>query len=83
MLEERVAGGELSLRGVNPATLALPEELLVDVDTPDALAELERPGHALVVGGTGMLAPRDPRTGCARARGHLDRAPRRRRSARA
>ena len=55
VLERRVADGELSLRGVNPATLALPQGLLVDVDTPDALADLERPGHALVVGGTGML----------------------------
>jgi len=56
VLEERVAAGDLSLRGVNPATLDLPEELLVDVDTPEALCELERPGHVLVVGGTGMLA---------------------------
>jgi len=56
VLEERVRRGELSLRGVNPATVELPEGLLVDVDTPAALAELERPGHALVVGGTGMLA---------------------------
>lgn len=56
-LERRVATGELSLRGVNPSTLELPDGLLVDVDTPDALAELERPGHAVVVGGTGMLAP--------------------------
>ena len=55
-LEERVAAGEISLRGVNPTTLALPPGLLADADTPDALAELERPGHALVVGGTGMLA---------------------------
>ena len=37
-------------------TLALPEGLLVDADTPADLARLERPGHALVVGGTGMLA---------------------------
>jgi molybdopterin-guanine dinucleotide biosynthesis protein A len=57
VLEARVAAGEPSLRGVNPTTLALPERLLVDADTPDALAELARPGHALVVGGTGMLAP--------------------------
>jgi len=56
VLEARVAAGELSLRGVNPATLALPEGLLTDADTPEALRELERPGHALVVGGTGMLA---------------------------
>ena len=55
-LEQRVAAGQLSLRGVNPTTLELPDGLLVDVDTPDALAELERPGHAVVVGGTGMLA---------------------------
>ena len=56
VLEARVAAGELSLRGVNPATLALPDGLLRDADTPEALRELERPGHALVVGGTGMLA---------------------------
>jgi molybdopterin-guanine dinucleotide biosynthesis protein A len=56
VLEKRVAAGELSLRGVNPATLAVPDGLLADVDTPEALAELERPGHTLVVGGTGMLA---------------------------
>lgn len=56
-LEAQVAAGELSLRGVNPATLALPDGLLRDADTPDALLELERPGHALVVGATGMLAP--------------------------
>ena len=45
----------ISLRGVNPATLVLPEALLADADTPEELAALERPGHALVVGGTGML----------------------------
>jgi MobA-like NTP transferase domain len=56
LLERRVAAGELSLRGVNPATLDLPAELLVDVDTPAALETLETPGHVLVVGGTGMLA---------------------------
>jgi molybdopterin-guanine dinucleotide biosynthesis protein A len=55
-LEARVAAGELSLRGVNPTTLELPKGLLVDVDTPDELARLEAPGHAVVVGGTGMLA---------------------------
>jgi molybdopterin-guanine dinucleotide biosynthesis protein A len=55
-LERRVARGELSLRGVNPATLELPDGLLVDADTPEALEALGRPGHALVVGGTGMLA---------------------------
>ena len=55
-LERRVAAGELSLRGVNPSVLALSEGLLVDVDTPGALAALERPGHVVVVGGTGMLA---------------------------
>jgi molybdopterin-guanine dinucleotide biosynthesis protein A len=56
VLEGRVAAGELSLREVNPSTLALPDPLLVDADTPEALENLERPGHALVVGGTGMLA---------------------------
>lgn len=55
VLAARVEAGELSLRGVNPATLALPDGLLVDADTPEALRELEQPGHALVVGGTGML----------------------------
>lgn len=55
-LEARVGRGELSLRGVNPQTLVLPNGLLADADTPEELAELERPGHALVVGGTGMLA---------------------------
>ena len=55
-LERRVAAGHPSLRGVNPVTLELPERLLVDADTPDELASLEQPGHALVVGGTGMLA---------------------------
>ena len=40
-LEARVAAGELSLRGVNPVTLQLPEALLVDVDTPEALVSLE------------------------------------------
>jgi molybdopterin-guanine dinucleotide biosynthesis protein A len=56
VLEARVAAGEPSLRGVNPTTLELPGGLLVDADTPEALAELAQPGHALVVGGTGMLA---------------------------
>jgi molybdopterin-guanine dinucleotide biosynthesis protein A len=56
VLEQRIASGELSLRGVNRATLPLPEGLLADVDVPERLAELERPGHALVVGATGMLA---------------------------
>lgn len=41
-LEARVAAGELSLRGVNPVTLRLPEELLADADTPAALAALEQ-----------------------------------------
>jgi molybdopterin-guanine dinucleotide biosynthesis protein A len=57
VLEARVAAGEISLRGVNPATLELPDGLLVDTDTPEELAALERPGHVLVVGGTGMLLP--------------------------
>jgi molybdopterin-guanine dinucleotide biosynthesis protein A len=56
VLEARVAAGEPSLRGVNPRTLELPDELLVDADTPEALDELQQPGHALVVGATGMLA---------------------------
>lgn len=55
-LEKRVERGELSLRGVNGVTLPLPDRLLADADTPAALAALERPGHGLVVGGTGMLA---------------------------
>jgi len=41
-LEARVAAGELSLRGVNETTLEIPEGLLVDADTPAALADLER-----------------------------------------
>jgi molybdopterin-guanine dinucleotide biosynthesis protein A len=68
VLERRVAAGKLSLRGVNPVVLALPEELLVDGDTPEALAGLARPGHALVVGGTRMLAGL---TRALAARGHL------------
>ena len=55
-LERRVAAGEPSLRGVNPVTLELPERILADADTQAELALLERPGHALVIGGTGMLA---------------------------
>jgi len=39
VLEERVARGELSLRGVNPTVLQLDEALLADVDTP---ADLDR-----------------------------------------
>lgn len=34
LLEERVARGELSLRGVNPVVLHVDEALLADVDTP-------------------------------------------------
>lgn len=41
MLEARVRKGELSLRGVNPVTVAVPDALLVDVDTAEALAALE------------------------------------------
>jgi molybdopterin-guanine dinucleotide biosynthesis protein A len=41
-LEARVTAGELSLRGVNRTTLDLPEELLADADTPEALRALER-----------------------------------------
>lgn len=40
LLEERVAGGLLSLRGVNPRTLELDPALLADVDTPADLARL-------------------------------------------
>ncbi len=40
VLEARVGEGRLSLRGVNPVTLAVPEALLVDVDTPEALTAL-------------------------------------------
>ena len=49
-LEERVAAGELSLRGVNPTVLELDERLLVNVNTPTDLVvaaaeafELEEP----------------------------------------
>jgi molybdopterin-guanine dinucleotide biosynthesis protein A len=56
VLESRAAAGDLSLRGVNRTTLDLPAGLLVDADTPETLHGLERPGHALVVGGTGMLS---------------------------
>jgi molybdopterin-guanine dinucleotide biosynthesis protein A len=56
LLDGRVAAGELSLRGVNPAVTELDERLFLDVDTRAELDELARPGHALVVGGTGMLA---------------------------
>lgn len=41
LLEERIARGELSLRGVNEVVLDVDEELLVDVDTPADLARLE------------------------------------------
>lgn len=44
VLEARVAAGKLSLRGVNPVMLALPEALLADADTPEALAQLEAAG---------------------------------------
>ena len=39
-LERRVHAGDLSLRGVNAATLDVAEELLADADTPARLAEL-------------------------------------------
>jgi molybdopterin-guanine dinucleotide biosynthesis protein A len=68
VLEQRLRDGELSLRGVNPTTLELPDGLLVDVDTADALAALATPGHAIVVGGTGMLASL---TAALAARGHV------------
>lgn len=41
LLEARVGEGRLSLRGVNPVTLAVPGPLLADVDTPEALAALQ------------------------------------------
>ena len=41
-LERRVAGGELSLRGVNPRTLDVPEALLADADTRADLLALSR-----------------------------------------
>lgn len=39
-LRRRVARGELSLRGVNPAVLDVDEAMLADVDIPDDLARL-------------------------------------------
>lgn len=39
-LQSRVARGELSLRGANPAVLELDESLLADVDSPADLARL-------------------------------------------
>ena len=42
LLERRVAAGELSLRGVNPTTLDVPEALLADADTPADLLALTR-----------------------------------------
>ena len=39
-LERRVAAADLSLRGVNPLTLDVPEALLADADTPAELAAL-------------------------------------------
>jgi hypothetical protein len=41
-LEERVARGELSLRGVNTNIVDIDPQLLVDVDTPDELAAIIR-----------------------------------------
>ena len=40
-LEQRIAEGRLSLRGVNPNVLAVPPEALVDADTRAALLALE------------------------------------------
>ena len=42
VLEHRVAAGELSLRGVNPTTLDVPEAHLEDADTPADLLALAR-----------------------------------------
>jgi molybdopterin-guanine dinucleotide biosynthesis protein A len=55
-LERRLAAGELMLRGVVETRLDVEEALLADVDTAEKLTELEKPGHVVVVGGTGMLA---------------------------
>ena len=41
LIEERVARGELSLRGVNPNVLAIDPRVLVDVDSPADLAALQ------------------------------------------
>ena len=43
-LEARLERGELSLRGVNPNVLELPEELLVNVNTAADLQRVERQG---------------------------------------
>lgn len=40
LIEQRIAAGELSLRGVNPTVLIVDERLLTDVDTPGDLAGL-------------------------------------------
>lgn len=45
LLEERVARGELSLKGVNPAVLRIDEAMLADVDTPDELERLAEQLH--------------------------------------
>jgi molybdopterin-guanine dinucleotide biosynthesis protein A len=42
VLESRIASGHLSLRGVNATTVEISAALLVDADTPAALADLER-----------------------------------------
>jgi molybdopterin-guanine dinucleotide biosynthesis protein A len=55
-LERRIAAGELTLRGLVESLVDVDAALLADSDTPEELAELAEPGHALVVGGTGMLA---------------------------
>jgi molybdenum cofactor guanylyltransferase len=41
VLEERMARGELSLRGVNATTVEVDDALLADVDTPAELARLQ------------------------------------------
>jgi molybdopterin-guanine dinucleotide biosynthesis protein A len=43
VLEQRIARGELSLRGVNRRVLTFDERLLSDVDEPADLARLTRP----------------------------------------
>jgi molybdenum cofactor guanylyltransferase len=42
LLEQRIARGELSLRGVNSSTVQVDERLLADVDTPADLELLAR-----------------------------------------
>jgi molybdopterin-guanine dinucleotide biosynthesis protein A len=45
-VEERIASGDLSLRGLNPRTALLDERLLANVNDPDDLAALEHSAKA-------------------------------------